>query len=361
MQVVSERLMVSRESLKVSMNKKYLVLLSGLSIAVIMTAILSITIGTVDIPLSDVLKTIKLKLTGVQDTSVLHDVIWLIRMPRIALAILVGIALSVVGVVMQAIVKNPLADPYILGVSSGASLGATLAILLGIGSFLGGNFVGIMAFIGAFAVSMGVMFIANIKGQSNSIRLLLAGMALSAVCSSLSSLIIFLAHDKDGIQSITYWLMGSLAGAKWNRLLWMTPIILLGVFFFTSQYRTLNLMLLGDDVAITLGKKLDGSRKGYLVITSLMMGLVVYSSGMIGFVGLIIPHICRMILGTDHKRLLPMSALLGALFLLWADIFSRTLLPHAELPIGILISAVGAPCFVWLLIKKTYGFGGHAS
>jgi len=354
-------LMVLRGLQKVYMNKiSYGLMITVLLVAVVLTAIFSITIGTVDIPIKDVVTTIMNRLSSNSTPSVLDDVVFLIRMPRIILAIIVGITLSVVGVVMQAIVKNPLADPYILGISSGASLGATLAILLGIGTFFGGNFVGIMAFLGAFAVSLGVMTISNINGKSNSIKLLLAGMALSAVCSSISSLIIYLAHDKDGIQSITYWLMGSLAGAKWSQIVWMFPIIMIGWIFFITQYRTLNLMLLGDDVAITLGKKLDQSRTAYLLITSLMMGLVVYSSGMIGFVGLIIPHICRMILGTDHKKLLPASALLGAVFMLWADIFSRTLLPHSELPIGILISAIGAPCFVWLLVKRNYGFGGHS-
>lgn len=348
------------------MNKiGYSGLMMMVFMAVVLTAILSITLGTVDIPFGQVVEVILAKFMPDRYPDyvdgALHDVVWLIRMPRIVLALIVGISLSIVGVVMQAIVKNPLADPYILGISSGASLGATLAILMGIGAVFGGNFVGVMAFIGAFAVSMAVMTISGIGGRSNSIRLLLAGMALSAVCSSLSSLIIYLAHDKDGIQSITYWLMGSVAGATWERLVWLVPIILLGGLFFMTQYRTLNLMLLGDDVSITLGKDLRKPRQLYLILTSIMVGLVVYSSGMIGFVGLIIPHICRMILGTDHKRLIPASALLGGLFLLWSDIFSRTILPHSELPIGIFISAIGAPFFVWLLIRKRYGFGGHSS
>lgn len=337
-------------------KSRFTVWMMMIGVAVVLTAAFSLTLGTVDIPIKKVLDT----LSSPKASGALHDVIWLIRMPRIALALMVGITLAIVGVVMQAIVKNPLADPYILGISSGASLGATLAILLGIGSIFGQNFVGIMAFIGAFVVSMAVMSIARVGGKSNSIRLLLAGMALSAVCSSLSSLIIYLAHDKDGIQSLTYWLMGSLAGATWERLMWLCPLIVFGVFFFITQYRTLNLMLLGDDVSITLGKDLRKPRQLYLIITSLMMGMVVYSSGMIGFVGLIIPHICRMLFGTDHKRLIPASVLLGALFLLWADIFARTLLPYSELPIGILISAIGAPFFVWLLLKKQYGFGGHS-
>jgi len=257
MQVASEPLMVLKDLQRGYMNKiSYGLMITVLLVAVIVTAIFSITIGTVDIPIKDVVETINNRFSSSHTSGVLDDVVFLIRMPRIVLAIMVGIALSVVGVVMQAIVKNPLADPYILGISSGASLGATLAILLGVGAFFGGNFVGIMAFIGAFMVSIGVMMISNIKGKSNSIRLLLAGMALSAVCSSLSSLIIYLAHDKDGIQSITYWLMGSLAGAKWAQIMWMLPIIIISCLFFMTQYRTLNLMLLGDDITITLVRNL---------------------------------------------------------------------------------------------------------
>lgn len=329
------------------------------------TMVYGVTIGTVDIELSKIVDVILASIKpdafpSAYSDGPLHDVVWLIRMPRIVLACLVGIALAVVGVVMQAIVKNPLADPYILGISSGASLGATLAILLGVGTIFGGNFVGVMAFLGAFLISVGVLFISNLGGRSNSIKLLLAGMALSALCSSFSSFVIFFANDRDGIKSITYWLMGSLAGAKWSQIVFIMPLILLGTLFFMTQYRTLNLMLLGDDVAITLGKDLNKSRKVYLLVTSLMVGLVVYCSGMIGFVGLIIPHICRMVFGTDHKRLLISSALLGALFVIWADIFSRSILPYTEIPIGILISAIGAPCFIVLLCKQSYGFGGKS-
>ncbi len=352
-------------SKKIYIRSTFALALIILMVAVLLTAIYAISIGTIDIPLKKIMDVIaaKFKPSAYPDSysmGSLHDVIWLIRMPRVILACLVGMSLAVVGVVMQAIVKNPLADPYILGISSGASLGATLAILLGIGTFLGGNFVGVMAFIGAFGISIGVLFISNLGGKSNSIKLLLAGMALSALCSSFSSFVIFFADDKEGIKTITYWLMGSLAGAKWSQILFIAPLIILGTLFFMTQYRTLNLMLLGDDVAITLGKNLNHSRKIYLIITSLMIGLVVYCSGMIGFVGLIIPHINRMIFGTDHKRLVVVSALLGSLFMIWADIFSRTLLPHTELPIGILISAIGSPCFIWLLCKRTYGFGGKS-
>ena len=288
-----------------------------------------------------------------------HDIIWLLRLPRLVLAALVGMGLSVCGVIMQAVVKNPLADPYILGISSGASLGATAAILLGIGVALGENFVGIAAFIGAFAMSLGVLFISNLGGRSNSIKLLLGGMALSAVCGAFSSFIVYFANNKEGMQTIAYWMMGSFAGAKWETLAVIGPIVVLAVMFFWTQSRMLNLMLLGDESALTLGTDLHIYRQIYLLVSSLIVGFVVYAAGMVGFVGLVVPHVIRMLVGTDHKKLIPVSALTGAVFLVIADGLCRVIIPRTELPIGILISLIGAPCFVYLMIKKTYGFGGN--
>lgn len=339
----------------------------GASVILLVILFLSIgfavTIGSVDISIKEVYQVILYKLLNIGDSSIgtgaVADVVWLIRMPRIVLAIAVGVGLSVVGIVMQAIVKNPLADPYILGVSSGASLGATLAVVLGIGSSFGSNSLGIMGFIGAFGVSILVLIISNIGGRSNSIKLLLAGMALSSVCSSFSSFLVYISDDSQKLKTITFWLMGSLAGAKWNEIIIILPVIILGTIFFITQYRTLNLMLLGDEVSITLGTDLHKFRIIYLLITSLMIGLLVYVSGMIGFIGLIIPHIVRIIFGTDHKRIIPIAALLGAIILIWADVISRILIKGTEIPIGIVISIIGAPLFVWLMIKKNYGFGGN--
>lgn len=339
----------------------------GTSVILLIILLLSIgfavTMGSVDISIKEVYEVILYKLFNIGDSSIgigaVADVVWLIRMPRIVLAIAVGAGLSVVGIIMQAIVKNPLADPYILGVSSGASLGATLAVVLGIGSVFGSNSLGIMGFIGAFGVSILVLMISNIGGRSNSIKLLLSGMALSSVCSSFSSFLVYISDDSQKLKTITFWLMGSLAGAKWNEIAFILPIIILGIIFFTTQYRILNLMLLGDEVSITLGTDLHKFRIIYLLITSLMIGLLVYVSGMIGFIGLIIPHIVRIIFGTDHKKIILIAALLGAIILIWADVISRILIKGTEIPIGIVISIIGAPLFVWLMIKKNYGFGGN--
>lgn len=341
----------------------YLILILVLGLGLIFSVLLAVTFGSSPIPFSDVYRVILNQLFGIGDDAVygtgpLHDIIIYIRLPRLILAVAVGMGLAVCGVVMQAIVKNPLADPYILGVSSGASLGATVAIMLGIGSFLGSNFVGVMGCAGAFGISLLVMLVANIGSPSNSVKLLLAGMALSSVCSAFSSFVVFFAHDKEGMMSITYWLMGSLAGANWGNIAVILPLVILCVFFFITQYRVLNLMLLGDEVSITLGTDLHKYRNVYLLVTSLMIGFIVYASGMIGFVGLIIPHVVRILVGTDHKKLIPISCLMGAILLVWADVLCRVMIKGTELPIGILISMIGAPCFIYLMAKKSYGFGG---
>lgn len=337
------------------------VLLSGILIIALFWAL---SIGTVYLSMDQIYSTVINQL--VSDTSIddfgkgpIHDIIWLLRLPRLILAAIVGCGLASCGVIMQAIVKNPLADPYILGISSGASLGATAAILLGIGVSLGENFVGIAAFVGAFVISLAVLFISNLGGRSNSMKLLLAGMALSAVCSAMSSFIVYFAQNKEGMQTVAYWMMGSFAGARWENLAIIAPIVLFSVLFFWTQSRVLNLMLLGDESALTLGTDLHIYRQVYLLISSLIVGFVVYSAGMVGFVGLIVPHVVRMLVGTDHKKLIPITALVGAIFLVVADGLCRTIIPRTELPIGILISLIGAPCFVYLMVKRTYGFGGN--
>mgnify|MGYP000851471825 FL=1 len=347
------------------MNRKdwrHAVILLELFLILLVSMAGALTIGTVSLSVGDVVSAVYDSLRSsvpidAPGQGSLHDIVWLLRMPRILMAACIGAGLATSGVIMQAIVKNPLADPYILGVSSGASLGATAAILLGVGVSLGENFVGIAAFIGAFAISLAIVFIANMGGRANAVKLLLAGMALSAVCSAFSSFIVYFANDKDGIQSITYWLMGSMAGAKWSTLQVMIPMSIVIPLFFYTQSKILNLMLLGDDTAVTLGVDLHRYRQVYLLVSALLVGFAVYAAGMIGFVGLIVPHVSRMLVGADHRRLLPIAALSGAIFLVWADVLCRVIIPQTELPIGILISMIGAPCFIYLMVKRTYGFG----
>ncbi len=229
-----------------------LVLLAGL----LLSLLWAVTFGSVDLKMGDVYRVILYKVTEalhfpVGDSEVygsgsMSDIVWFVRLPRLVLAIGVGMALALAGVVMQAIVKNPLADPYVLGVSSGASLGATLAILVGVGSFLGSGYVGLVAFAGAFLVSMGVIALANIGGRATSVKLILAGTALSAICAAVSNFFLYVINTSSGaLEAVVRWTMGSLAAASWDTNLWMLAVSVLGALFFWTQYRTLNLMLLG--------------------------------------------------------------------------------------------------------------------
>ncbi|WP_038107360.1 FecCD family ABC transporter permease [Treponema pedis] len=325
--------------------------------------VLSIGFGAVRIVPKDILQIVQFKifgtgtLTSVKKSAI--DIVWVIRLPRIILACLTGMGLALTGVIMQAVVKNSLADPYILGISSGASLGATLAIALGIGSGLGPNYVGLCACFSAFAASLIVMKAANINGRANSVKLLMAGIAVSTIFSAFSSFIVFTAKNREAMRSISFWLMGGFGGAKWENLGLLSSIILAGVFFFMTQYRTLNLMLLGDSVSITLGKDLHYYRQVYLLLSSIIVGFLVYNAGIIGFVGLIVPHIARIFWGTNHKNIIPASVLIGAVILIWADVLARSISSLGEIPVGAVISLIGAPVFLYLLINKEYGFGGR--
>ncbi|MDO4754416.1 MAG: iron ABC transporter permease [Bacillota bacterium] len=333
-----------------------------LSVAVVLSVLYAVTVGSANLTTKQVYDIILFELFHLGDPETLsagavHDIVWLIRLPRIILAVGVGAGLAVVGSVMQAIVKNPLADPYILGISSGASLGAILSVVINL-TFPFSVDVALGAFVGALSISFLVIVISSIGGRATSVKLVLSGVALSSICSAFSSLIVYMARDPERFRTVMFWLMGSLAGADWETNIRVLLIVLASVLFFITQARTLNLMLLGDDTAVTLGTNLQLYRSIYLMVASLMVGFIVYSSGVIGFVGLIIPHFIRSLFGVDHKKLIPLSALMGSLFLVWADVASRTVLPRTEVPIGILISVVGAPVFILLLIRKTYGFGG---
>ena len=233
-----------------------------------------------------------------------HDVVWLIRLPRVLLALAVGMALSVCGVVMQAIVQNPLADPYVLGISSGASLGATLAIMLGVGGFLGGNSVGVPAFIGAMVTSFAVIAIANMGGKATSAKLILPEWPSVRYVLLFPILLSIFTNDKNAATEVMKWTMGSLAGASWSRVGVMLPVTLICVIIFWTQYRNLNLMLLGDDVSITLGTDLHRLRTFYLIVASVMIGFAVYCAGVIGFVGLVIPHVIRILFWNRPQKII---------------------------------------------------------
>ncbi|EOT2985190.1 FecCD family ABC transporter permease [Clostridium perfringens] len=326
----------------------------------ISSIILGISFGAVDIPPYDVYRVFLYKVFGIKIgnldeilNSTLFDIIWGVRMPRVLLGAFAGMALAMVGVIMQATIQNPLGDPYILGLSSGASLGATFSILIGFSGVLSSFGAPLGAFLGALIASIFVYFLAKIGGRITPFKMILAGMVISSICSSLTSLIIFLSKDNEGIRTVNFWMMGSLAGAQWSNIVLPIAISVIPLIYFFTQYRNLNLMVLGDETSITLGLNIEKHRKIYMILSSLITGVIVSLCGTIGFVGIMIPHIVRLIFGTDHKTLLPFSALVGAIFLIWADVIARCAINNMELPIGIITSVIGAPFLLWLMVKGT--------
>lgn len=287
-----------------------------------------------------------------------YNVIWVIRFPRIIMGAVVGAGLALCGCVMQACVQNPLAEPYILGISSGASLGATFSIMLGVNAlpFFKGSGVAFWSFLGAILASFMVLRLASMNGRASSTKLILAGTVISSLCTAVSNFIISIASDAEGMQSVKFWTMGSLASSKWEAI--MVPfIITIGCcIYFLTQLRTLNTMLVGDEAAMTLGVDLNKKRKVYMVLVSILTGVLVASCGVIGFVGLVIPHIARALVGADHRKLLPICILGGSIFMVWADAVARVIVPNAEISIGIVTALIGAPFFAYILIKRSYGF-----
>ena len=326
----------------------------------ISSIILGISFGAVDIPPYDVYRVFLYKVFGLKIgtldeilNSTVFDIIWGVRMPRVLLGAFAGMALAMVGVIMQATIQNPLGDPYILGLSSGASLGATFSILIGFSGVLSNFGAPLGAFLGALMASIFVYFLARIGGRITPFKMILAGMVISSICSSFTSLIIFLSKDNEGIRTVNFWMMGSLAGAEWSNIVLPIAISVIPLIYFFTQYRNLNLMVLGDETSITLGLNIEKHRKIYMILSSLITGVIVSVCGTIGFVGIMIPHIVRLIFGTDHKTLLPFSALVGAIFLIWADVIARCAITNMELPIGIITSVIGAPFLLWLMVKGT--------
>ena len=345
----------------------YYLILGLLVVVIVLSTIFSISVGQVTVPWGDSFQIVLHQLSGGRwgsleqlSSPAFINIIWQLRFPRVLFALLIGMGLAVSGTTLQAVVQNPLADPYILGISSGASLGATFAILVGFGAeALAAQFgVAFGAFAGALLASAAVLLIASVGGRMTSVKLILAGSVISSLCGAFSSLIVFFANNAEGIKTVTFWSMGSLASASWSKLPLLALVVISGCLFLMMQQRVLNTMLLGDEAAMTLGLNLSQYRRWYMVVTALITGTIVAYAGMIGFVGLIIPHITRGFIGSDHKRLLPLVTLCGGLFLLWSDVLSRTLIAKVELPIGVITSVIGAPLFIYMIVKKTYNFGG---
>ncbi|MED4454276.1 iron ABC transporter permease [Metabacillus fastidiosus] len=286
-------------------------------------------------------------------------IIWDIRLARVLLGAVVGAGLSVVGVVIQALVRNSLADPYILGISSGSSVAATLVILFGAFSFFGQYALSLGAFLGAALSMILVYMLAQAGGRIQTTRLLLAGVAVSFIMSAVTNFIVTMAPKESGIREAMFWMMGSLAGAKWEYLTIPAVVIMLGSGYLFLYSRSLNALLMGEETAATLGINIDSFRKILVIITSLITGTVVAVSGSIGFIGLVVPHLARLLVGSDHKRVLPVSILIGMILVIWSDVFARLVLAPQELPIGVVTAICGGPFFIWLLRRSSYSFGGN--
>jgi iron complex transport system permease protein len=323
----------------------------------ILTAIFSSTLGAANISFKESLYIILKNIPGLKSLltgEVLgtHNlIITKIRLPRILTASLVGMGLSVVGTSFQAMFKNPMADPYVLGISSGAALGGALALVMGISErFLGLGAVTLFAFIGALLTTFLVYNIARVGNKIPTTTLLLAGVAVSYFMSAIISMI--MVFNRQAVEKIVFWTMGSLATSNWN-----TNIILLIVIFVGSAIiyyfnKDLNILLTGDDSARSLGVNVEKVKKILLVVASLIVAAAVSFCGIIGFVGLIVPHAMRMFVGPNHKYLIPFSALGGAFFLLICDTLARTIAAPSELPVGAITALFGAPYFAYLLIKN---------
>lgn len=328
-------------------RKRFLINFLILVVLLLATLIISLGVGAVNVPPDRVLKVL-LNSSGGNADFIDEAIVRDLRLARVLLAALVGAGLAAAGAAFQALFRNPLADPYIIGASSGASLGATLAITLGLSWRLAGfGPIQLAAFLGALSAVLLVYIIAGSSGKSTVIGMLLAGAALGSVLSSAVSMLML--KNAESIHEIFSWLMGGFNGRSWIHLWSCGPYLMTGLVFLWFLSRPLDAISCGDDAARTIGLSLPKARGGIVAAASLITAAAVASCGIIGFVGLISPHIARMLFGAAHKRLIPTCALIGAILTLVADDFARTTMAPVEIPVGIITSLVGGVFFLFLL------------
>ena len=319
-------------------------------------ALLSLTVGTVSISWVEALSAVFGNSSSTQIDTILFD----IRLPRILLAIFVGAVLASTGAVMQGLFRNPLADPSLIGVSSGASVGASIMIVTAGGAIQGGALVGLSlvsigAFVGGFTATLLVYRLAT-SGMGTSVTtMLLAGIAIGALAGALNSLLSYFSNN-DMLRQISLWQMGNLSGASWLKVSIMGVVAVLLMGLFPRDSKALNALLLGESEARHLGINVQRVKRRLIVLTALGVGVSVAVAGLVGFVGLIMPHIIRLMIGPDHRWLIPASGLAGALLLVITDSLARVVVTPAELPTGILTAILGAPFFVVLLLQQRKDF-----
>ena len=327
-----------------------------LIVLIIVSIPVSIFFGSANLEPADVLMVLQSKIAPEKYADVgigtKNVIIWNLRLPRILLAIAAGCALSVCGVAMQATTRNIMAEPYTLGVSSGASAFAALYISRIEGVYNLPISVNIAAFIGAFFSLMLVYSLASRRSYASNYKLILTGIIISMIFTAIRQFIVATTYNPNKVTSITMWEMGAFGAARWDNI--FLPIILtvIGTVVLIFVSEQLNILSVGEQTAVTLGVSIKTIQRIVIVVTSVMVGIIVANSGLISFVGLIIPHIVRKIVGPDHRKVMPITALLGALFMIWTDVIARTIIAPDELAIGVLTSLIGGPFLLVLMLRK---------
>jgi iron complex transport system permease protein len=329
-----------------------------LALGTLLLALLSLGTGAAGLGLTELLSA----LTGEGLDRRAQVILWDIRLPRLALGLMVGAALAVSGALMQGLFRNPLADPGIVGVGAGAGLGAVLAIVLGgllpagVAAFVGAHLVPLAAFLGGWVATLLLYRVATRGGRTSVATMLLAGIALGALAGALTGILVYLADDRQ-LRDLTFWGMGSLAGASWPRIGASLPLILPVLVLSPLLARGLNALALGEAQAAHMGIAVERVKRFAILGVAAAAGAAVAVAGGIGFVGIVVPHLLRLLGGPDHRHILPQAALLGGGLLVGADMIARSLVAPAELPIGIVTACLGAPVFLWILLRRKGGMG----
>lgn len=323
------------------------------------SAVVSLALGSEPLPVPGVIEVIRARLGGtVGPDPTLDTIVWDLRAPRVVMGMVVGAGLAMAGACMQTLVRNPLADPYLLGVSSGAGVGATLVIVLGALGGFGVWALSLGALAGALAATALVFGISMWQGGITPLRLVLTGVVMSAAFSSVSSFLVFFSADPRATQSVLFWLLGSLSGAVWGQILPSVVVVVLSMVMLMALHSWLDALAAGADVASALGVPVRTLRTALFVVTSVLVGVLVAASGGIGFVGLVVPHLARVLVGALHRNVLPVAAVGGALFLLWVDVAARVVVRPQEIPLSVVTGLVGAPIFLLLLGRRHYTYSG---
>ncbi|MEV8637430.1 iron ABC transporter permease [Streptosporangium sp. NPDC051023] len=320
--------------------------LAVLAVALLLSMLVAVGVGSVDVPLGETWDIVTGHAADPVNTKIILDY----RIPRVLLAALAGAGLSIAGAVLQALVANPLADPYVLGISSGASVGAVLVMTMG-SAVAGGLGVSSAAFAGAMAAALIVFALGQRRGRLTPTRLVLSGVAVGYVLLAVTSYL-QLKADADELRKVMFWMLGSVAGARWEQLPTVAVVVVACALGLMLYGRRLNALVTGEESATALGLDVRRARVGLLAVSSLLTGAVVAVAGGIGFVGLMVPHLVRLAFGADHRRLLPLVTLVGAIYMVLVDLLSRTVDRPAELPLGIFTAVFGAPFFAWLLRRE---------